>query len=255
MQRPPGALRDGKKARKRRAVSWACAGLPAAWLWNTGPSEAAEQGRSRLPGPSLDNPRFVPAASAPVQPPPCPKSEAAGPAALLGGWQLCLGQCPRQAVGSSDDPSQDLGAGLTEAHPGPTTQRRPAWLPWPACGGRGCWPSLALGRAPLQGLPGGASPLSVRGLLAESKATPGTTHRCRRPFPSPESCSGPWQMLARWTLSTAGVSRRCNWPSGPHRGRAGGWGSKPLERQSQGLAPAEPPDGGHRIAPRGTRRL
>ena len=238
MQRPPGALRDGKKAWKRRAVSWACAGLPAAWLWNTGPSEAAEQGRSRLPGPSPDNPRFVPAASAPVQPPPCPKSEAAGPAALLGSRQLCLGQCLRQAVGSSDDPSQDLGAGLTEAHPGPTTQCRPAWLPWPACGGRGCWPSLALGRAPLQGLPGGASPLRVRGLLAESKATPGITHRCRRPFPSPETRSGPWQMLARRTLSTAGVSPALQLAFGASQTPWGGLGLKAPRVPEPGVGPS-----------------
>ena len=49
-QRPPGALRDesqavGKKTQKRRAISLARGGLPAAPLRNTGPSEAAEQGR------------------------------------------------------------------------------------------------------------------------------------------------------------------------------------------------------------------
>lgn len=248
-QRPSGALRDktqvaGKKTQKRRAVSLARGGLPAAPLRNTGPSEAAEQGRGRLSGPSPDNPCFVPAASDPAQPPPCPESEAAGLAARLGGRQPRLGRRLRQAMGSSNNPSQDLGAGLTEAHPGLTTQRGLTWPHRPACGGHAAGQACHRGGLSCRACPEAPAHSVSKDFLQ----SPGQTrdHHGGGPYPPPRpsmALAGAGHVRPALQLAL-GASQR-PW---------GAWGSEPLERQSPGSSPAVTPDREHRTALQGTRR-
>lgn len=188
-------------------------GLPAAPLRNTGPSEAAEQGRGRLSGPSPDNPRFVPAASAPAQPPPCPESEAAGLAAPLGGRQPAWGGASGMPWAAPTTPARTWVLGSQRPTLGP-----PPSAGWPGRIGRPVGAGGLAGPVTGEGSPAGLvrrrQPTLRPRTSCRVQATPGTTRGAGGPHPPPKPSMGPGRC---WPMRV----RHCNWPSGPHRGRGG----------------------------------
>lgn len=140
----------------------------------------------------------------------------------LSGRQPRLGRHLGQAMGSSNNPSQGLDAGLTEATLGP-----PPSTGWPGCLGQ------PVGDAGLaRPVTGEGSPA---GLVRRRQPTPCPRTSCSPgqhqepptgaggPYPPPRPSMGPGRC---WPACV----RCCNRPSGPHRGRGGAWGSEPPER-------------------------
>lgn len=119
-------------------------------------------------------------------------------------------------MGSSDNPSQGLDAGLTEATLGP-----PPSMGWPGCLGQ---PVEDAGLA--RPVTGEGSPA---GLVWRCQPTPCPRTSCSPgqhqepptgaggPYPPPRPSMGPGRC---WPACV----RCCNRPSGPHRGRGGGLG-------------------------------
>ena len=167
----------------------------------------------------------------------CPRGLRPSPASALsrvrGSWPGSPTRWPAALPGAA--PQAGHGQ-LQQPQPGPGrwAHRGPLWAHHPAradlaasaglWGPRG-WPGLSPGRALLQGLSGGASPLCVQGLLAESRANQGPPQGGALTLP--QDPRWPWPVLAT-------CARHCNWPSGPHKGRGGPGAQSPSSARARG---------------------
>lgn len=188
----------------------------------------APQGCGTRPGPPLrdgpDNP-LCPAGLSPSPASTLSESEAAGLAAPR--WPAALPRAPRAGHGRSDNPSQGLDAGLTEATLGP-----PPSMGWPGCLGQPVG-DAGLDRPVTGGSPAGlrpgASPLRVRGLLAVQGNT--RNHpQVRGPLPSPKTSMGPGRC---WPASGAATGHQGLTEA---VGGGGAWGSRAPGVRARGRA-------------------